>query len=165
MATLQAFVLGGRQVLFIWHTFYGGHHGSPARVGGAGNLFPTAAVRAGRDQLATEGTTDCCACSLIFATRHGFVTNYFCHRIPDESRRAKHFRFQPAFSAGWSLFFACAFPANSSSANSPIIAAPLIIQSSPAAPRRRLRTLRANRGGFAERLGAIGGFRGRLGPI
>jgi hypothetical protein len=165
-------VLGGRQVLFIWHTFYGGHHGSPARVGGAGNLFPTAAVRAGRDQLATEGTNDCCACSLIFATRRGFVTNYVAFVIESRtkagdlstSESSRHL-LQPAFSAGWSLFFACAFPANSSSANSPIIAAPLIIQSSPAAPRRRLRTLRANRGGFAERLGAIGGFRGRLGPI
>jgi hypothetical protein len=32
MTTLQAFVLGGRQVLFIWHTFCGGHQ-APRRLG------------------------------------------------------------------------------------------------------------------------------------
>jgi hypothetical protein len=42
----------------------------------------------------------------------------------------------PADFSSRGLFFACVFPANSSSANSPIIAAPLIIKSSPGAPQR-----------------------------
>jgi hypothetical protein len=54
----------------------------------------------------------------------------------------------------------CRRVANSSSANRPIIAAPLIIQSSPGVPQRTLRILARRPGRFCGLLGTIGGLFG-----